>query len=329
MISRRLVLAGMVSVALTPARASLQTVKTHRIGHLAIAGPTDTSPPPPANWEAFREGLSELGYREGLNIVFEHGYAKGRPERFADLAAQLVRRRVDVIFARGPHAVIAAKEATRTIAIVGIDLESDPVAAGLVASVARPGGNITGMFLDLAELSGKQLQLLKEVVPSLSRVAVVGDPAVNAAQLTALRLVGDLLAVRVHIVELRGAEGVDRVFEEARRAASQALIVLSNPLSLANRSRLAALALKSRLPTMHLYRAHADAGGLMTYGPNLPAMHKRCAYYVARILSGTPPGELPSERPAAFEFVINLKTAQTLGLSLPQGLLVRADHIIQ
>jgi putative ABC transport system substrate-binding protein len=329
MISRRLVLAGMVSVALTPARASLQMAKTYRIGHLAIAGPTDTSPPPPANWEAFREGLRELGYREGLNVVFEHGYAGGRPERFADLAAQLVRRPVDVIFARGPHAVIAAKQATRTLAIVGIDLESDPVAAGLVASVARPAGNVTGMFLDLAELSGKQLQLLREVVPSLLRVAVVGDPAVNASQFAALRLVGESLAVRVHSVELRGPEGVDRVFEEARRSASQALIVLSNPLSLAHRSRLAALALRSGLPTMHLYRAHADAGGLMSYGPNLPAMHKRCAYFVARTLSGTPPGELPVERPATFEFVINLKTAQTLGLGLPQGLLVRADHIIR
>ena len=261
----------MVSVALTPARASLQTVKTHQSGkHPRSRAQPDKHLPPPTNWEAFREGLSELGYREGVNIVFEHGYAGGRPERFADLAAQLVRRRVDVSFARGPHAVIAAKEATRTIAIVGIDLESDPVAAGLVASVARPGGSITGMFLDLAELSGKQLQLLKEVVPSLSRVAVVGDPAVNASQLAALCVVGDSLAVRVHIVELRGAEGVDRVFEEARRAASQVLIVLSNPLSLANRSRLATLALKSRLPTMHLYRAHADAGGLMTYGPTCP-----------------------------------------------------------
>jgi putative ABC transport system substrate-binding protein len=156
----------MVSVAASPARASLQTVKTHRIGHLAIAGPADRPPPPPANWEAFREGLTELGYREGMNIVFEHGYAGGRPERVADLVADLVRRRVEVIFARGTHAVIAAKQATRTIPIVGIDLESDPVAVGLVASIAKPAGNITGMFLDLAELSGKQLQLLKEVVPA-------------------------------------------------------------------------------------------------------------------------------------------------------------------
>ena len=329
MISRRLVLVVTVSVALSPARASLQTVKTHRIGHLAIAGPTDSPPPPPANWEAFREGLDELGYREGANIVFEHAYAKSRPERFADLAADLVRRRVEVIFARGPHAVIAAKQATRTIPIVGIDLESDPVAAGLVASIAKPAGNITGMFLDLAELSGKQLQLLKEVVPGLARVAAVGDSTVNGAQFAALRGVGASAAVRVSNVELRSADGVDRVFEEARRAASQALIILSNPLSLAHRWRLAALALKSGFPTMHLYRAHPDAGGLMSYGPNLPAMHKRCAYFVARILSGTPPGELPVERPATFEFVINLKTAETLRLSLPQSLLGRADHIVQ
>jgi putative ABC transport system substrate-binding protein len=329
MISRRRVLVGLAGVTLTPARAFPQTPRTHRIGHLAIAGPTDTHPPPPANWEAFREGLDELGYREGGNIVFEHGYARGRPERFADLAADLVRRRVEVIFARGPHAVIAAKQATRTIPIVGVDLESDPVAAGLVASIAKPAGNITGMFLDLADLSGKQLQLLKEVVPGLSRVGAIGDSTVNTSQFAALRRVGDSVAVRVHNLELRSADGVDRVFQEARRAAAQGLIILSNPLSLAHRSRLAALALKSGLPTVHLYRAHADAGGLMTYGPNLPAMHKRCAYFVARILSGTPPGELPVERPATFEFVINLKTAETLRLSLPQSLLARADHIIQ
>jgi putative tryptophan/tyrosine transport system substrate-binding protein len=329
MISRRLLLVGAVSVVLRPARASLQTVKTHRIGHLAIAGPADSPPPPPANWEAFREGLDELGYREGVNIVFEHGYARGRPERFAELAADLVRRRVEVIFARGPHAVIAAKQATRVIPIVGIDLESDPVAAGLVASIAKPAGNITGMFLDLAELSGKQLQLLKEVVPGLSRVAVIGDPTVNASQFAALHEVGDSVAVRVSNVELRRADELDRVFEEARRAASQGLVILSNPLSLAYRSRLAALALKSGLPTMHLYRAHADAGGLMTYGPRLPAMHKRCAYFVVRILAGTPPGELPVERPATFELVINLKTARALGLTISPSLLARADQIIQ
>jgi putative tryptophan/tyrosine transport system substrate-binding protein len=329
MIARRTVLVGLASVILTATRAFSQTAKTHRIGHLAVAGPTDTQPPPPANWEAFLEGLGELGYREGGNIVFEHGYAGGRPERFPELAADLVRRRVEVIFARGPHAVIAAKRATRTIPIAGIDLESDPVAAGLVASIAKPAGNVTGMFLDLAELSGKQLQLLKDVVPGLSRVGVIGDSTVNASQFAALRRVGDSAAVRVHNMELRSADGVDRVFEEARREMAQGLIILSNPLSLAQRSRLASLALKAGLPTMHLYRAHADAGGLMSYGPDLPAMHKRCAYFVARILTGTPPGELPVERPTTFEFVVNLKTAQTLRVNLPQSLLVRADDIIQ
>ncbi len=170
--------------------------KVYRIGNLAIAGPTDTAPPPPANWESFQQGLRELGYVEGQNIAFEHRYAHGRVDLFPGLAADLVRLQVDIIFARGPQAVTAAKNATHAIPIVGIDLESDPVMTGLVTSLSRPGGNITGMFLDLAEMSGKQLQLLKELVPKLSRVAVLGDPAVNASQLSALNAVGRSLAIQ-------------------------------------------------------------------------------------------------------------------------------------
>jgi hypothetical protein len=191
--------------------------KVYRIGNLAIAGPTDTAPPPPANWESFQQGLRELGYVEGQNIAFEHRYAHGRVDLFPGLAADLVRLQVDIIFARGPQAVTAAKNATHAIPIVGIDLESDPVMTGLVTSLSRPGGNITGMFLDLAEMSGKQLQLLKELVPKLTRVAVLGDPVVNASQLSALNAVGRSLAIQVQVLELKSSERLEGAFEEAKR----------------------------------------------------------------------------------------------------------------
>jgi putative ABC transport system substrate-binding protein len=303
--------------------------KVYRIGNLAIAGPTDTAPPPPANWESFQQGLRELGYVEGQNIAFEHRYAHGRVDLFPGLAADLVRLQVDIIFARGPQAVTAAKNATHAIPIVGIDLESDPVMTGLVTSLSRPGGNITGMFLDLAEMSGKQLQLLKELVPKLSRVAVLGDPAVNASQLSALNAVGRSLTIQVQVLELKSSERLEGAFEEAKRGRAQALVTLSSPLTLANRSPIGVLATKQRLPTMFLYRAHVEAGGLMSYGPDLPGMHRHCADYVARILKGAKPGELPVERPTKFELVINLKTAKALGLTIPPSLLQRADDVIQ
>lgn len=203
-----------------PLAAEVQPAgKVYRIGNLAIAGPTDASPPPLANWESFQQGLRELGYVEGQNIAFEHRYAHGRVDLFPDLAAELVRLPVDIIFARGPQAVTAAKSATRAIPIVGIDLENDWVMTGLVASISRPGGNITGMFLDLAELSAKQLQLLKELVPKLSRVAVLGDPTVNASQLSALNVAGRSLAVQVQVLELRSAERLDGAFQEAKKGA--------------------------------------------------------------------------------------------------------------
>ena len=321
-------IAGGLLVAPLAAEAQ-QAGKVYRVGNLVIAGPTDASPPPPANWESFQRGLRELGYVEGQNIAFEHRYAHGRVELFPNLAADLVRLSVDVVFARGPQAVTAAKNATRAIPIVGIDLESDWVVTGLVASISRPGGNITGMFLDLAELSGKQLQLLKELVPKLSRVAVLGDPAVNASQLSALNVVGRSLAVQVQVLELKSSERLDGVFDEAKKGRAQALVTLSSPLNLASRSRIGALAVKRMLPTMFLYTAHVEAGGLMSYGPDLPSMHGRCADYVARILRGAKPGDLPLERPAKFVTAINLKTAKALGLTIPPSLLQRADQVIE
>jgi putative tryptophan/tyrosine transport system substrate-binding protein len=311
-----------------PLAASAQQ-RRYRIGHLAIAAPTDTPPPPPANWNAFVQGLREAGYTEGQNIEFEHRSAHDHPELFPKLASELAEIKVDVIFARGTWALAAAKNATRTIPIAGIDLEIDPVEAGLVASIARPGGNITGMFLDLSELSGKHLQLLKEIISRTSRVAVLGEPGINAPQLRELARVARSLALETRALELKNADKLDGAFDAAKNWGADALIVLSNPLNLAYRTRIAELAVKAGLPTIYLYRAHADAGGLISYGPDLPDMFRRCGGYVARILGGTRPADLPIERPARFEMVVNLKAAKALGITIPETILVRADEVIE
>src|SRR2546426_3389939 len=277
-----------VGLILEPLAAEAQTAKkVWRIGVLTTGDPRSG---PPANWEGFLQGLRESGYVDGQNIAFEQRYAQGKPELFPDLAADLVRLKVDVIFARGPWAVTAAKAATRTIPIVVIDLESDPIADGFVKSLARPGGNITGMFLDLAELSGKQLQILKEIIPKLSPVAVLGDPAVNATPLRELRVVARALAARMEVLEIKSSKDLDGAFKAANRGHAKALIVLSNPLPLASRTQIGDMAVKRRLPMMSLYRAHVEAGGLISYGPDLPDMFRRCCVVWGRVLGGAKPG---------------------------------------
>jgi ABC-type uncharacterized transport system substrate-binding protein len=327
MMTRRAFLCGLTLGMLSaPLTAEAQPAKISRIGILTTGDPRSS---PPANWKGFLQGLRESGYVEGQNIAFEHRYAQGTPELFPDLATDLVRLKVDVLFARGPWAVTAAKAATGTIPIVGIDLESDPIADGFVKSLARPGGNITGMFLDLAELSGKQLQILKEIVPKLSPVAVLGDTSVNASQLRELKVVARSLAVQIEELEMKSSKDLDGAFKVADKGHARALIVLSNPLTLASRTQIGDIAVKRRLPTMYLYRAHVEAGGLISYGPDLPDMFRRCGVYVGRILGGAKPGELPVERPTKFELVINLRTAKALGLTIPPSVLGRADQIIE
>ena len=312
-----------------PVAARAQQPARYRIGHLAIAAPTDTPPPPPANWNAFVQGLRDIGYMEGGNVAFEHRSGHNQPELFPKLALELTSLKVDVIFARGTWALAAAKNATRTIPIVGIDLEIDPVEAGLVTSIARPGGNITGLFLDLSELSGKHLQFLKEIIPGTFRVAVLGNPDINAPQIRELERVARSLTMQIRAIDVKNATDLDSAFDTAKTWRADALIVLSNPLSLAYRTRIGDLAEKAGLPTIYLYRAHVDAGGLISYGPDLPDMFRRCAAYVGRILGGAKPAELPIERPARFELVVNLKTAKALGITIPEMILVRADAVIE
>jgi putative ABC transport system substrate-binding protein len=328
-VKRREFITLLGGAAAWPLAVRAQQPARYRIGHLAIAAPTDTPPPPPANWEAFVQGLREAGYMEGRNVAFEHRSAQDQPELFPKLALELASLKVDVIFARGTWALAAARNATGTIPIVGIDLEIDPVEAGLVTSIARPGGNITGLFLDLSELSGKHLQILKEIIPRTSRVAVLGNPDINAAQLRELERVAQSLSMETRVAEVKNAIDLDEAFDTAQNWHADALIVLSNPLNLAYRTQIAALAAKDGLPTIYLYRAHVGAGGLISYGPDLPDMFRRCGVYVGKILSGTKPADLPLERPARFELIVNLKTAQALGITIPETILVRADDVIE
>jgi putative ABC transport system substrate-binding protein len=328
---RRAFIAGLGSAAAWPAvgRAQ-QRSPQYRIGHLAIAAPTDNPPPHPANWSGFVQGLSEAGFTEGQNISFEHRSAHDQPDRFPQLAAELANLNVNAIFARGTWALRAAKNATGAIPIIGIDLEADPVEAGLVASISRPGGNITGLFLDLSELSGKHLQIIKEIIPGASRVAVLGDPVINAPQFREMERVARALATQTKVLEtVNGFADLGHAFELAQAWQAAAVVVLSNPLNLAYRSQIADLAKNARLPTMFLYQAHVHAGGLISYGPDLPDMFRRCGLYMGRILDGTRPADLPIERPARFELVINLKSANTLGITIPPTLLARADEVIE
>jgi len=283
----------------------------------------------PANQEMFKQGLAQLGYTEGQQIAFVQQDAGGEPARLAAAAAELVRSKPDVIFARGPTAVAAAVRATTAIPIVAIDLESDPLALGYVKTLARPGGHVTGVFLDLPEMSAKQLQLFREIVPSLSRVALVGDSVGNAAQYRATERAAKTFKVQVQTFEGRTVAELDAALEAARRNGVGAVIIFSSPTVFYNLAHIASLAREKRLPAVALFSEFAEAGGLLTYGPSLRESFRRCGVYVGKILNGAKPADLPIERPEKFELAINVRTAKALGLKIPESLLRRADQIIQ
>jgi putative ABC transport system substrate-binding protein len=283
----------------------------------------------PANHEMFKQGLGQLGYTEGQQVVLVSQHADSVPSRLPAAAAELVRARPDVIFARGPDAVAAAVRSTTTIPIVAVDLESDPLALGYAKTLARPGGNVTGVFLDLPELSAKQLQLFREIVPDLSRVALIGDPTANAAQFRATERAAQTLGIQVQTFEGRTPAELDAALEAARRNGSGGVLFFSSPVVFRNRARIATLARQKRLPTVSLFTEFAEAGGLLTYGPSLRESFRRCGVYVARVLSGAKPADLPIDRPEKFELVINVTTAKALGLTIPPSLRLRADQIIE
>jgi putative ABC transport system substrate-binding protein len=327
---RRTFLAGTgAALFATPfAAEAQQAAKIARIGLLPVNVAAN-----PHLQEAFLRGLRDLGYVEGRNLVIEYRNAEGKLERFPALAAELVALKVDVIVAPSTPAALAAKQATRTIPIVFASVV-DPVTTGLVTSLARPGGNVTGLSFLSPELVGKCLELLKQAVPGVSRVAALWQPGglperTEKDFLKEAEVAARALGVRLQFVEARGPADVDRAFSDMTRARAGALTVLPYSMFLNERRRLVDLAAKNRLPAVYGGREFVDAGGLMAYGPDLADSWRRAATYVDKILKGAKPANLPIEQPTKFELVINLKTAKALGLTIPPSLLGRADEVIQ
>jgi putative ABC transport system substrate-binding protein len=303
-----------------------QPKKVPRIGYLATGSASAVS----RLTEAFREGLRELGYVEGKDIAIEYRYADGKAERLPDLAAELVRLKVDVLVAAGAPAAHAAKTATSTIPIV-IGNAADPVGTGLVASLARPGGNITGLSDFNLGVITKRLELLKEVVPTASRIAVLLNPAnpTNPLQLKETQAAAPGLGVTLLPLEVRGPDDFDRAFTAMRKERARALLVFGDPMFGTHRTRIVELAAKSRLPAIWSLSEYVEAGGLMSYGTHFNDLYRRATIYVDKILKGAKPAELPVEQPTKFELVINLKTAKQIGLTIPPNVLARADKVIK
>jgi putative ABC transport system substrate-binding protein len=318
-------LAGSLLAAPLAAEAQ-QATKIVRIGYLALN-------PSPHFQVAFRQGLRDLGYVEGRNLVIEDRDAGRKPDRLPALAAELVALKVDVIVASGTPAARAAKQATKTLPIV-FTAVADAVTSGVVTSLAQPGGNVTGLSVLAPELVGKQLELLKQAIPAVSRVAVLWEPDVlgkdvEEKMLKEADVAARALGMQPQFVEARGPGNFDGAFSDMTRARAEALAVLTSSMFFGQRRRLVDLAAKKRLPTVYPWREGVDAGGLMAYGPDLADLLRRVATYVDKILKGAKPGELPVEQPTKFELVINLKTAKALGLTIPPSLLARADQVFE
>jgi putative tryptophan/tyrosine transport system substrate-binding protein len=324
------ILVAVVLLALGVTAEAQQPTKVPRIGYLSNTDAATDS----ARAEGIRLALRELGYIEGQNIAIEYRYAEGKRDRFLELAAELVRLKVDIIvISGGDPQVRAAKNATKTIPIVMTGGGADPVEVGLVESLARPGGNVTGITILTGELGGKRLELLKEAIPKLARVAVLYDPAIPSSVLSVkdnLPVAARALKLTIQPWEIRTADGFDRAFAALSKQRPDGLYVLgAGSLMRISRKRIAGLAIKSRFPSMYYTREFVDAGGLMSYGADQADNHRRVAYFVDRILKGAKPDDLPVEQPTKFELVINLKTAKQIGLTIPPEVLARATKLIK
>ena len=322
--NRRALIGGAAAAALGPRAAYARAPATaRRVGLLMTTTPTAAA----HIVVAFADGLRQLGHMEGRNVVFEYRWAEGRPERFAGMAADLVRQPVEVIVASSQAAALAAQRATTTIAIVMVNA-ADPVGAGLVASLARPGGNVTGLSQQLTrEIRAKQLQLLKEMLPKMSRVGVLRGTATTVG-LGEYETAGQTLEVRVQGVEIRSRNDLESAFAAMARERIDALLVSADPFLFTERQRVVELAREHRLAGMYSTREYAEAGGLMSYSARLSEQFRRAAIYVDKILRGASPATLPVEAPSHYELVINVTTAKALGLTIPPSLLHRADQVI-
>jgi putative ABC transport system substrate-binding protein len=320
-----LAVCAMLLVLTIPAKAQ-QPGKVPRIGYLITSSPSAIAP----RMDAFQQGLRELGYVEGKNIVIERRHAEGKLDRLPELAAELVRLNVDVIVTSGPTATRPAKGATSTIPIV-MTFDDDPVGSGFVASLAHPGGNITGLSTLAPEISGKQLELLKEIVPRLFRVAAFGTSTRQgtAQALKEMELAAGALAVKLQYLDIEDPKDIETAFRAASKGRADALLVLQSPVFNSQRAQIANLAQKSRLPAAYPRREFVEDGGLMSYGASISDLDRRAATYVDKILKGAKPADLPVEQPKKFEFIINLKAAKQIDLTIPPNVLVRADKVIK
>jgi ABC-type uncharacterized transport system substrate-binding protein len=303
-----------------------QPQKVPRIGYLSSVSPSVVSD----RIEAFRQGLRELGYVEGKNIVIEWRHAEGKLDRLSELAAELVRLKVEMIVTAGPVPTRAAKAATSTIPIV-MTQDPDPVGNGFVASLARPGGNITGLSTLAPEISGKQVELLKEIVPRLSRVAVFGTSTIPgyAQRLKETELAAGAFGVQLQYLDILGPKDIESAFRAASKGRADAVLALGSPVFILQRIQIADLAVKSRLPAIYDRREFVEDGGLISYATSFTDLSHRAATYVDKILKGAKPGDLPVQQPTKFELVINLKTAKQIGLTIPPSVLARADRVIK
>jgi putative tryptophan/tyrosine transport system substrate-binding protein len=313
-----------LGLLVAPLGAEAPLGKVYRIGYLA------TTPPPRHLWEALLDGLRERGYREGRNLVFERRFSEGHAERFSEFAAEMVQLRVDCILAVTTPAALAVKHATQTIPIV-MTTAIDPMGAGLVASLARPGGSVTGNAILYPELSTKRLELLKDVVPRLAHVVVLWNAAnpANASVWDATQAAARALGLRLHAQAVRGPQDLEGALPFTAQAHPEALLVLDDALLGMHREQIATFATQQQLPSVFAGREAVVAGGLMSYGPSLPDLFRRAATYVDKLLKGAKPADLPMEQPTTFELVINLKTAQALGLTIPPHILLQADEVLR
>jgi putative ABC transport system substrate-binding protein len=323
--ARSILVTVMLLAVAVPAEAQ-QTKKIPRIGYLGIGSSSVNR----ARIEAFEQGLGDLAYVKEKNIVIEYRFAEGKLNLLKELAAEVARLKVELIVTGGPTTTRAVKEATAAIPIV-MGFDNDPVGNGFAASLARPGGNITGSSSLAPEISGKQLELLKEIVPRISRIAVIGDSSNpgNAQALKETEIAAKALGLRSQYLDIKNSEDIETAFRVANKGRADAVLALNSPLLNARRKQVAAIAIKSRLPAIYAQSEYVEDGGLMVYGVSYPHLFYRAATYVDKILKGAKPADLPIEQPKKFEFIINLNAAKQLGLTIPPNVLARADRVIK